>query len=126
MDNHKGKVAKSILSFWNIPKNVNDKYQLGTLRVMSYFQPRWRIYKGLIELDAQPLTWIKKHRSFASREWIESQVRYGAWMENGRAQDCFIIVTDIPEGRKILEVSIQIEKRDTYVLVRHCHAKQRG
>jgi len=43
-------------------------------------QPRRRIYFGPITFESQPLNWIKHHRSFASREWFESQVRYGVWI----------------------------------------------
>lgn len=52
---------------------------------MFRFQPRKRCYLGPIKLGSQPVRWIREHRSFASREWIEGQVIYGEWIsEHGK------------------------------------------
>jgi len=54
-------------------------------------QPKRRVYAGPIIFENQPLAWIKKHRSFASREWFQSQVRYGEWIRERNLQNCFRI-----------------------------------
>jgi len=87
---------------------------------MAFFQPKKRIYDGPIEFGSQPRTWISKHKGFASREWIESQIRYGEWIQE-RAEQQFSIYATIIEGRKPLTILIKIRILDTHVLVYHAH-----
>jgi hypothetical protein len=85
-------------------------------------QPRKRIYTGPIDLDAQPTTWIGKHRSFADRTWVESQVRYGKWIRDiDNEPDCFLVYATILEGRKSVKVIIKFKNLATHVLVYHAH-----
>ena len=73
---------------------------------MAYFQPRKRIYTGQIELGPQPRTWIKKHRSFASRDWIESQIRYGEWTKERNEQSSFLVYATNIDGIKPEDVMV--------------------
>jgi len=88
---------------------------------MFRFQPRRRIYTGPIILDSQPNNWIKKHRSFASKEWFQSQVRYGKWTKIHGKPNHYKIFADITEGRKQIRILIKIEHCETHVLVYHAH-----
>ena len=88
---------------------------------MVFFQPRKRIYTEPIEIDAQPRTWISKHRGFASTEWVESQVRYGEWMPDRSGKEQFLIFATVLEGIKPLTVLLKIRILDAYVLVYHAH-----
>ena len=88
---------------------------------MAFFQPKKRIYDGQIELDSQPRTWISKHKSFASREWMESQIRYGEWIQERSGQPQFLIYATNIEGIKPLTILIKIRFFDTYVTVYHAH-----
>jgi hypothetical protein len=72
-------------------------------------------------LGPQPITWIKKHRSFASREWFESQVRYGDWIaERGKAS-CYLIYAEVVERIEPIKVTIRIKRESTHLLVYHAH-----
>jgi sulfopyruvate decarboxylase TPP-binding subunit len=84
------------------------------------FLPK-RIYTEPIEIGRQPLTWIAKHRSFASTEWMESQVRYGEWTPDQANKQQFVIYTIVLEGIKPLTVLIKIRVLEGYVLVYHAH-----
>mgnify|MGYP005852955723 CR=1 FL=1 len=88
---------------------------------MAYFQPRKRIYTGQIELGPQPRTWIKKHRSFASRDWIESQIRYGEWTKERNKQSSFLIYATNVDGIKPVTILLKLRLLDTHVLVFHVH-----
>lgn len=84
-------------------------------------QPYRRVYTGPIILDSQPNNWIRKHRSFASREWLQSQVRYGEWTATQNKPNHYRIYATVIEGRKQIKVLIQIRHCETHVLVYHAH-----
>ena len=86
---------------------------------MASFQPKKRIYTGPIDLGSQPKTWLAKHRSFASEDWIESQVRYCEWLPNKERQ--FLIYTAVFEGIKPLTILIKVQMFDAYAHVYHVH-----
>jgi len=95
---------------------------------MHRVRPRKRkIYHGRIILDSQPTNWIKKHRSFASKEWFESQIRYGTWMKE--QSNTFLLYVTVPEGIRPLLIQIKFKHysqgRKAYnydhVLVYHAH-----
>jgi hypothetical protein len=84
-------------------------------------QPERRIYTGPIVFGSQPLTWIKKHRSFASKEWFLSQIRYGEWIrERNKPHDFLIYATNI-DGIRQVTVLIKIKRLETHVLAYHAH-----
>jgi hypothetical protein len=85
------------------------------------FPPKKRIYTGQIEIGSQPHTWITKHRSFASQEWLESQIAYGEWMPERSRQDQFLIYATVIEGNKPLTILIKIRMFDTHAFVYHAH-----
>jgi hypothetical protein len=84
------------------------------------YQPK-RIYTDPIEIDRQPLTWIAKHRSFASIEWVESQIRYGEWTPDRAGKQQFLIYAVVLEGIKPLTVMLKVRVLEGYVLVYHAH-----
>jgi len=84
-------------------------------------QPRRRIYFGPITFESQPLNWIKHHRSFASREWFESQVRYGVWIRERNKPNQYLIYATIIEKIKPITILIKIKRRPTHVAVYHAH-----
>ena len=84
-------------------------------------QPRKRIYLGPVILGPQPTTWIKKHRSFASREWFESQVRYGDWIVERGKTDCYLVYVEVVERIEPIKVLIKLKRESTHVLVYHAH-----
>jgi len=86
-------------------------------------QRRKRYYGGQIVLGNQPISWIKEHRSFASKEWFEGQVRYGEWIRESR--DHFLIYAIVPERIKHITVLIKIQCFSTHVLVYHAHVLRR-
>ena len=88
---------------------------------MAFFQPKKRIYNGPIDLDSQPRTWIAKHRSFASREWIESQIRYGEWIDDRHERSMFLIYATNIDGIRPLTILLKIRLFDTHALVYHAH-----
>ena len=88
---------------------------------MAFFQPRKRIYTEPIELGSQPRTWIAKHRGFASREWVESQVQYGEWIPENSEQQKFLIYATVIDGIKPLTILIKVKTFDTHALVYHVH-----
>jgi len=88
---------------------------------MRHFQPYARRYFGQIILGPQPINWIRKHRSFASREWLESQVRYGQWTREPDKRDHYRIYVNIIERIKPIKILIKIEHRGTHILVYHTH-----
>jgi hypothetical protein len=88
---------------------------------MVFFQPRKRIHTEPLEIDSQPRTWISKHRSFASAEWVESQVRYGEWIPDKTGKEQFLIYATVLEGIKPLKVVLKIRIFDAYILVYHTH-----
>ncbi len=88
---------------------------------MFRFQPRKRCYLGPIKLGSQPVRWIREHRSFASREWIEGQVRYGEWISEHGKPNHFQIHAIVYEGTKPITVLIKIKWQPQQVLVYHAH-----
>ena len=88
---------------------------------MFRFQPRKRCYLGPIEFDHQPIRWIREHRSFASREWLEGQVRYGKWISEHGKPNHFRIYTIVYEGKKPITVLIKIKWQPQKVLVYHAY-----
>lgn len=97
---------------------------------MYRVQPRYRRYSGEIILGPQPRNWISRHRSFASREWFESQVRYGKWIRKLRGpRNHYYIYPIVPEGQKRLTIEIEIhyhphgtsENPFDHVWIQHSH-----
>ncbi|MGD0203200.1 MAG: hypothetical protein ABSC20_04760 [Candidatus Bathyarchaeia archaeon] len=88
---------------------------------MAFFQPKKRIFTGQIELGPQVRTWIAKHRSFASREWVESQIRYNEWIPDKSDKSRFLIYTKDTIGIKPLTILIKIRVFSTRVFVYHAH-----
>lgn len=88
---------------------------------MHRSQPQRRIYFGSVILDSQPLNWIKYHRSFASREWVEGQVRYGKWIRERDKRNHYLIYVDVIEKIEPIKVLIKIRYARTHVLVYHAH-----
>jgi hypothetical protein len=92
---------------------------------MAAHQSRLIYYGGFIELESQPRNWIKKHRSFASRDWLFGQVKFGLWESNDRkGANHFTIETKVLEGVKSLIVLIKLERLVDSVRVYHCHCRQ--
>jgi hypothetical protein len=87
---------------------------------MAAPQRRIKYYSGFVELDSQPSNWIKKHRSFASRDWLFGQVKFGLWNQ-GREPDQFFIETKVIEGIKSITVTIRLQLLTDRVKVYHCH-----
>lgn len=87
---------------------------------MTGYQPIRRIYFGEIELGPQPQTWIRKH-SFASKEFVEGQVKYGEWEKDDNRPNCYIIYAITTEGIKDVTVLFKIKSLGTHVLVYHIH-----
>ena len=61
------------------------------------------------------------HRSFASRDWIESQIRYGEWINERKKPHHYLIYVTNFEGIKPVTVLIKIKLLETHVLVYHVH-----
>lgn len=93
-------------------------------RSVSHFQPRRRIYFGPIILSSQPRNWIRRKKSFASREWIESQVRYGEWIRERNKPNQYLIYAEVIERTEPIKVLIKIKKEPDHVLVYHAHVVQ--
>ena len=89
---------------------------------MVAFQSRIVYYGGFVELKSQPRNWIKKHRSFASRDWLFGQVKFGYWNDGNRLNH-FFIETKVLEGVKPLIVLIRLERLADRVRVYHCHCR---
>lgn len=89
---------------------------------MTAYQPRRaRNYSGFIVLESQPRNWIKKHRSFASYDFLYGQVRFGQWTNNH--DNDFFIETKVIEGIKPIIVLIKLELLADKVRVYHCHCQ---
>lgn len=88
---------------------------------MIRFHPRKFRYLGPIDYDPQPLNWIKRHQSFASKEWVDGQVRYGLWTQDPTTRNRYTIRGDVSEGMKSITVEIVIFFVEGRVRVRHCH-----
>lgn len=84
-------------------------------------QPRRKIYLGLVILNSQPTHWMKAKRSFASREWFESQVRYGKWIRERNKPNHYLIYTTVIEKIEPIKILIKIRHYHTHVLVYHAH-----
>jgi len=80
-----------------------------------------RYYGGQIILGNQPIKWIREHRSFASKEWFEGQVRFGEWIRERRNPNRCLIYATIPERVKHITILIKIQCFSTHVLVYHAH-----
>ena len=82
-------------------------------------------------LGVQPKRWIKRHKSFASKDWLEGQVRFGLWERvERRRSGRYDIYAHVGEGGvKRITVVIKITHypngRATYpfdhVFVFHSH-----
>ena len=69
---------------------------------------RQRIYLGRIVLGDQPKRWIKKKKSFASKNWLEGQIRYGLWERVERKRRRYDINVHIIEaGTKQIPILIK-------------------
>ncbi len=96
---------------------------------MDRSQSHQKRYSGSIILGSQPLNWIKHHHSFASREWFESQIRYGQWIRERKSSYKFLLYATVLEGIKTLEILIKITYHPQgtincnfdHVLVNHAH-----
>ena len=88
---------------------------------MDFFSPKKRIHTEPIEIESQTLTWIAKHRSFASTEWVESQVRYGEWRPSRSDKEQFLVYATVFEGIKPLTVLLKLKIFDAYIVVYHIH-----
>ena len=84
-------------------------------------QPHRRRYFGQITFDSQPINWISRHRSFASRQWCESQIRYGEWTRDGSKRGYYLIYADVVEKIEPITVLIIIEYQETHVRILHIH-----
>jgi hypothetical protein len=84
-------------------------------------QPHRRRYFGPITFDSQPIGWIGRHRSFASRQWCESQIRFGEWTRDENRRDHYLIYTDVVEKIEPITVLIVIQHCGSHVRVRHTH-----
>lgn len=71
-------------------------------------QPRQKRYSGRIILESQPKNWIRQHRSFAFREWINSQIEFGTWIKESNKPGKYLIYPIVGEGRKKLAILIKI------------------
>ena len=88
---------------------------------MAFPHPRKSIFTGEIELGPQPRTWISKHKSFASSEWLVSRVRYDEWIPDKSAKKQFLIYPKELDGIKPLTILIKLRICDTYAFVYHVH-----
>jgi hypothetical protein len=85
-------------------------------------------YIGYIIYDEQPLSWINRHKSFASRIWLENQIRFGQWEETS-GENFIMIITEWEGAKKNLKIEIRasyhqtgtIENPFRHVLVEHTH-----
>ena len=88
-------------------------------------QPRFRIYSGEIVLGSQPRNWIKYHRSFASKDWFESQVKYGKWIRERNKPSKFLIYVAVLEGTVLIKIKYcpqgNINCPHDHVYVEHAH-----
>jgi hypothetical protein len=62
-----------------------------------------------------------EHRRFASKEWFESQVRYGEWIKEREKPNYYRIYTTVYDGIKPITILIIIELYPSHVLVHHAH-----
>jgi len=86
-------------------------------------QQRRRLYSGYIEFEEKIFTWINKHKGIATKEWFESQVRYGEWKELPNQPLCFLITATQFEGRKNVKIRIWIRLlASNKVRIYHAHA----
>jgi len=67
------------------------------------------------------MNWTKKKRSFASREWFESQVRYGEWIRERNKPNHYLIYTTVIEKIEPIKILIKIRHYLTHVEVYHAH-----
>jgi len=93
---------------------------------MFRHQPQRRIYYGQIFFDSQPINWIKKHGSFASREWFEGQVRYGIWIRERNRPNHYRIYVTVTEKIKPITILIKIKRFETHVLIYHAHVVKKS
>lgn len=92
---------------------------------------RRRTYLGRIEFNEKRIRrWIKYHRGFANKEFLEGQVRYGEWIPRRNKRNCYRIFTSVAEGGyKIARVVIHIihyphgdaSHSYQYVYIDHAH-----
>jgi len=101
--------------------NLILNMKIVVIRLVYRSQPRRRRYSGQVILDSQPLNWIKHHRSFASKEWFYSQVRYGQWIRERNKRDHYLIYVTVIEKIKPIKVLIKIRHTRTHVLAYHAH-----
>lgn len=97
-----------------------------------------RPYLGRIEFNERRIRrWIRNHRSFASKEFLEGAVRYhvSEWIPMRNRRNWYRIFTDVVErGIKIARVVIHFahypngDKHHSYeyVYIDHAHARGRG
>jgi hypothetical protein len=86
------------------------------------WRPR-RKYSGPIEIDEWILRyWIPRHASFASKTWIEQEVRWREWKWK-RKSNRFMVFTQTGEGAFQTEVIFEVEDCGTHLFVWKAHAK---
>jgi hypothetical protein len=62
-----------------------------------------------------------EHRRFASKEWLEGQVRYGEWIKERNRPNHYQIYATVYDGITPITVLIKIERYSSHVLVYHSH-----
>lgn len=90
-----------------------------------------RPYLGRIEFNERRIRrWIRNHRGFASKEFLEGEVRYRTWIPIRNRRNCYRVFTDVVEGgKKITRVVIHITHYPNgdanhpyqYVYIEHAH-----
>jgi len=97
---------------------------------MIRVRPRKRYYFGRIEFQQPKIdNWIRRHRSFASRDWFRSEIRYGLWKRERNRPYHYRIYPTVFEGAKRIRVVIKIihnpngsqEYSYDHVYVYHAH-----
>lgn len=111
--------AYKLLEYSKNYATINKTNPLSVLMIRS--QPHRRRYFGQITFDSQPINWISRHRSFASRQWCESQIRYGEWTRDGSRRGYYLIYADVVEKIEPITVLIIIEYQETHVRILHIH-----
>ena len=91
-------------------------------------------YSGRVEFNHPKIDrWIREHRSFASRDWLRSQVIFGKWIYERGRRGRFHILAEVGEGRKTIKVLIRCIHYPNgnpnypynHVYVEHAHVRYR-
>ena len=91
---------------------------------VGHYQPS-HPYIGRIELDTWILdTWIPQHASFATRRWVEQEVRYRSRIRIGTTNH-YKVYTQTGEGAFETKVTFEVEDRGTHLFVTRAHAQRK-